>query len=203
MKKKLEEGLEQLGIELSTEQIQLQLDYLEMLHKWNQAFNLTAINDTESMITLHTLDSLSVYPHIKANNILDVGTGAGLPGIPLAIVFPEKKFTLLDSNGKKTRFLQQAKFELKLNNVTVIHMRMENYQTNHCFDGIISRAVGSLQQLFRETQHLLCQDGQMMLMKGVYQSQDVQDTPGKISIKQLKVPGLDAQRHLVIVEDIR
>ena len=202
MRSKLEDGLKQLGIIFSPEQIQLQINYLMMLEKWNKAFNLTAITQTDEMVTLHTLDSLSVYPYLKANKVLDVGTGAGLPGIPLAIMFPEKQFTLLDSNGKKTRFLQQAKFELKLANVEVIHTRMENYQTNHCFDGIISRAVGSIQQLFQATQHLLCQDGQMMLMKGVYQPQDVHDTPGKISIKQLEVPGLDAQRHLVIVEDI-
>jgi 16S rRNA (guanine527-N7)-methyltransferase len=196
---KLASGLNALGLALDEAAQQKLLLYLEMLQKWNKAYNLTAITDFDKMITHHLLDSLSVIPHLKGKRILDVGTGAGLPGIPLAIALPDHDFTLLDSNGKKVRFLLQASAELKLGNIKALQSRIEDYRAEACFDVIISRAVGAASMLIDNSRTLLCNDGRYLLMKGKYPEDEV--IPGQYVSKiiELKVPGLDASRHLIII----
>ena len=153
--KTLQSGLSQLQLTVSTEKQTQLLVYLQLLQKWNKTYNLTAITDFEKMISYHLLDSLSVVPYLTGKNIVDVGSGAGLPGIPLAIYFPDKKFTLIDSIGKKTRFMTQAVRELGLANVQIFNGRAEEYQTPHCFDTMIARAVASVDVLIAISKRLL------------------------------------------------
>ena len=176
------------------------LDFLHFLQKWNRAYNLTAINNFDQMMTHHLLDSLAIAPYLKGQRVLDVGTGAGFPGVPLALYFPEKQFTLLDSNGKKTRFLVQAKAELDITNVEVIQERVENYQTAHCFGAIIFRAVKSIAEMLSKSQHLCCENGQFLAMKATYPANELQDLQNPFTVQALTVPGLEAERHLIIIE---
>ncbi len=149
-------GARSLGVALSDAQHGQLLAYLALLVKWNKAYNLTAVRDPDEMVSRHLLDSLSVVPFVAAGGArwLDVGSGGGMPGVPLAILFPERQFTLLDSNGKKTRFLTQVKLELKLANLEVIHSRVEQLQPPQPFDGIVSRAFSSLEDFSTWTRHL-------------------------------------------------
>lgn len=182
-------------------QVQEQLiRYLDLLMQWNNVFNLTSITNPEEMILLHVLDSLSISSYLHGNRIIDVGTGAGLPGIPLALVHPEKSFTLLDSNGKKCRFLTQVAHELKLSNVEIIHLRGENYQSPQGFDSILSRAFASLQVMLETTQHFVNKHGQFLAMKGVYPEQEIQEIPPGfklLAVHKLVIHGLKAERHLI------
>ena len=152
----LSTGARQLGVELTAQQHELLLGYLALLIKWNKAYNLTAVRDPDEMVSRHLLDSLSVMPfiHNDTQRWLDVGSGGGMPGIPLAILHPHKQVTVLDSNGKKTRFLTQVKLELKLDNLTVIHKRVEEFQPAQPFTGIISRAFSSMENFTNWTRHL-------------------------------------------------
>lgn len=194
-------GATQMGVSLSDQQLELLVQYLELFIKWNKAYNLSAIRDPEQMIPLHLLDSLIVHSYIQsADNIIDVGTGPGLPGIVLAIMNPEKKFTLLDSNGKKTRFLFQAKLALKLDNVTIINERVEAYQVEQGFDMIVSRAFASITDMTYWCTHLLAEDGIFLAMKGIYPTEEfaaVADKYELIESHELNVPGVDAERHLL------
>src|SRR5262249_10179534 len=140
-------GLEKLNLSLDVDRQQKLLQFLQLLQKWNQHYNLTAITDSQKMVTHHLLDSLSIVHHIAGESILDVGSGAGFPGIPLAVYFPQKQWTLLDSNGKKTRFLIQAVAELQLKNITVVNARMEQWQPAQPFNEIVVRAVGSIKEI--------------------------------------------------------
>lgn len=176
------------------------MHYLELLTKWNKVFNLTSITDPHDMVMLHILDSLSIHPYLHGSHILDVGTGAGLPGIPLAILLPEKKFTLMDSNSKKTRFLTQVVLELKLKNVAVIHSRCEDLRPERLFDSILSRAFASLRVMLEVTQHLVAPHGKFLAMKGVYPESEIQELPQgfkSLAVHKLEIKGLDAERHLV------
>ena len=176
------------------------LAYLAELQKWNAAYNLTSVREPEAMVTRHLLDSLVLHPHIRGP-LLDVGSGAGLPGIPLAIADPALAVTVLDSNGKKARFLRHAVRTLKLDNVAVVESRVEDYQPSQPFAAITSRAFTSLRDFFSLTDHLLARDGQWLAMKGKLDPQETQDLPagvGIVDIKPLKVPGLAEARHLVI-----
>jgi len=176
------------------------IQYLDLLTQWNKVFNLTRICDPEEMVLLHILDSLSISPYLHGTRILDVGTGAGLPGIPLAIIQPEKKFVLIDSNSKKTRFLVQAVHELKLANVEIIHSRCEDLQPQQLFDSIVSRAFASLQVMLTTTCHLINKDGRFLAMKGVYPESEIQALPQGfklLAVHKLVIKGLDAKRHLV------
>lgn len=195
---RLQAGLQEYG--LTTYQDAL-MAYLLLLAKWNQAYNLTAIRTLPEMVTKHLLDSLAIAPDIHGQHILDVGTGAGLPGIPLAIMFPEKTFVLLDSNGKKTRFLSQVKRSLDLKNITIEQNRVEHYRPELNFDTVISRAFSELSQFIDLTNHLLARDGIWLAMKGHYPSAELAHISHPCTVRSYQVPGLEGQRCSVIIEN--
>lgn len=197
----LASGIQQLNLDIPTPLQEQLLRYLELLKQWNQAYNLTAIRDIPSMITHHLLDSLTLQPYLTGNDALDVGTGAGLPGLPLAIVNPRMVVTLLDSNGKKCRFLQHVITELRLQNVNVVQERARTYTRPPGFDVILCRAVGEMAELIVETQHLLKQGGHWLFMKGVYPEQELKSVSQNFHVHSLTVSGLSAERHLVVVEN--
>lgn len=182
--------------------IQQQLaDYLALLQKWNKTYNLTSIDDPAVMTTRHIADSLSISPFLIGQRILDVGTGAGLPGIPLALSHPDKEFFLLDSNGKKIRFLQHVVQTLKLNNVHPVQARVEKFNSTACFSTIMSRAFSSLADFVAKTRHLCCPDGLLLAMKGTYPTDELTALGNefKVTVHPLTVPGLQAERHLVCI----
>jgi len=200
----LNKGAVELSVELSAQQHEQLLAYLALLIKWNKAYNLTAVRDPNEMVSRHLLDSLSVVPFVTeaGDNWLDVGSGGGMPGIPLAILFPERQFTLLDSNGKKTRFLTQVKLELKLANLQVIHSRVEEFRPEQPFSGICSRAFSSLEDFSNRTRHLGSGDTRWLAMKGVHPDDELQALPADFRLTAthvLKVPGCQGQRHLLIL----
>lgn len=200
----LARGALELGVEVSPQQQEQLLAYLALLIKWNKAYNLTAVRDPDEMVSRHLLDSLSVVPYVVdgGDNWLDVGSGGGMPGVPLAILFPERQFTLLDSNGKKTRFLTQVKLELKLANLQVIHSRVEAFAPEQPFAGIISRAFSSLEDFSNWTRHLGDGQTQWLAMKGVHPDDELQALPADFRLTAthvLKVPGCQGQRHLLIL----
>ncbi|WP_313666031.1 16S rRNA (guanine(527)-N(7))-methyltransferase RsmG [Stutzerimonas kunmingensis] len=193
-----------LGVELSEGQQQQLLAYLALLIKWNKAYNLTAVRDPDEMVSRHLLDSLSVVSFVaeSGQTWLDVGSGGGMPGVPLAIMFPDRSFTLLDSNGKKTRFLTQVKLELKLANLEVVHSRVEQFQPAEAFDGITSRAFSSLEDFASWTRHLGNTQTRWLAMKGVQPDDELQRLPADFRLDAchvLKVPGCQGQRHLLIL----
>jgi 16S rRNA (guanine527-N7)-methyltransferase len=196
----LSEGIRTLNLDINTEKQSLLLTYLEQLAKWNKAYNLSGIKDPERMLTLHLLDSLSVLPFINGNSVLDVGTGAGLPGLPIAICQPRKRVNLLDSNGKKTRFLFQTATRLNLNNIIVINERVENYSSPDNVDLVISRAFSSIAQFITQTRHLLGEKSKLLAMKGHYPQAELEDMPPGfklLKIHELKIPGEAGARHLL------
>lgn len=198
----LSHGIEQLGLDIPIAKQQNMLIYLELLQKWNKVYNLTAIRQPEQMVTHHLLDSLAVLPHLWSGNWLDVGCGAGLPGLVLAMAKPEWKFTLLDSNSKKTSFVQQAIIDLKLSNVNVCCARAEEWEPNEKFDGIISRAFAELADFIAATRHLLADGGRWIAMKG-HLERELKLLPADIKIEQtilLQVPGIKAARHLAVLK---
>lgn len=191
-----------MGASLSDNTIQSLVRYLTMLEKWNKAYNLTAIRDVEQMISLHLLDSLATLPYITGDKIIDVGTGPGLPGMVLAICYPEKRFTLLDSNGKKTRFLTQVKMELGIDNVTVENERVEKHAHQGEYDHVISRAFASLQDMINWTLPLPSDTGNFLAMKGVYPTEEIAALPKEVdlvSVEPLNVPNIQAERHMVVM----
>jgi len=196
-------GAQAMGITLNDAQQRLLLDYVDMLFKWNNAYNLTAVREKSQMINRHILDSLSIANLIKGKNILDVGSGAGLPGIVLAIYFQDKHITLVDSNGKKTRFLQTIKQSLKLDNITVIQTRVENMGNATLFDCITSRAFAELGNMIKLTAHLLEPKGQFVAMKGQALSEELIaiDKHYKVHVHPLMVPNCDAARHAVVITE--
>lgn len=196
----LARGCEALALDISPLQQRQLLAYLELLQKWNRAYNLTAIRDPLAMVTRHLLDSLAIVPHLAGEDCLDVGTGAGLPGIPLAIVMPERQFHLLDSNGKKTRFLFQVKTDLGLANITVHQARVETLPASRQYDVIVSRAFASLTAMVAGTRHLLAPGGCFLAMKGAWPQDElaaIEDQCVVLGVESLAVPGLDERRHLV------
>jgi len=200
---RLERGLTQLGLALARDaRIQL-LDYLTLIEKWNRVYNLTSIRDNEKMISVHLLDCLAVASHISGARVLDVGSGAGLPGIPLAIARPELQVTLLESSQKKAAFLKQAVTELRLENASVVCERVETWRPAEKFDCIIARALGELAEFVALAKHLLAPTGVFAAMKGVYPLGEMERLPPGFRVKQalpLLVPGLDAERCLVLLE---
>lgn len=201
---KISEGALALGLTLDDGTAARCANYLRLIEKWNRVHNLTAIRETEQMVVLHLLDSLSVLPHVDgAHTLLDVGTGAGLPGIPIALASPAFEVTLLDSSHKKTTFLEQAKAELDLRNVTIACERVEQWRPGRTFDVVVSRAFADLAEFVAQAHHLVAPGGRMLAMKGVYPFEEIARVPAThrvADVKELRVPALDAKRHLVFVE---
>ena len=198
----LTDGLARLGLLLPPGGIDKLLDYVALLARWNRAYNLTAIRDREQMITHHLLDSLAITRFVKGPLVLDMGTGPGLPGIPLAIALPDISFVLLDSNGKKTRFLVQAKSALSLDNIEVVHSRVEDYRPDKVFDTITARAFASLEIMIERSKHLCAPGGQYLLMKGRMPKDELETVPRHYVVQDavtLQVPGVDGERHLIII----
>ncbi len=196
-------GLAAMGIVLDEKARSGLLAHLELIAKWNRVHNLTAVRETEQMVVLHLLDSLSVLPYLEgAQSIVDVGSGAGLPGIPIAIARPLARVTLLDSSHKKCVFLQQAKTELALGNVEVVCDRVEKWRPAARFDAVISRAFSDLADFVSQAQHLVAPGGRLIAMKGVYPFEEIARVPAthRVEVLELKVPHLEARRHLVFVE---
>ena len=203
----LASGIAEMRLDVSIDAQQKLLTYLSLLQKWNKVYNLTAVRDPLEMVTLHLLDSLSVLPYINANNLLDVGSGGGLPGIVLAICKPTLQVTTIDTVQKKAIFMRQVKGELGLSNLTVVHARVESYKPMQKFDAIISRAFSEIALFIKLTQHLLAENGQWLAMKGQVPHEELEDLEIKLNkvikiknIIPLKVAGLDAERHLLVLE---
>ena len=200
----LEQGLRAMEIPLDAPAQDRLVAYLQLIGKWNKVHNLTAVREPGQMVVLHLLDSLSVLPHLAgAKTILDVGTGAGLPGIPLAIARPELAVTLLDSSHKKATFLRQAKAELALANVEVACERVENWRPPAPFDIVVSRAFAELADFVVQAGHLVAPGGAMLAMKGVYPFEELARVPASHRVENvvaLTVPTLEAQRHLVLLK---
>ncbi len=197
----LQQGLTSLGLRLNAHAPHTLLAYLELLVKWNRSYNLTAITQPEEMVSHHLLDSLSLALFIQGPRILDMGTGAGFPGIPLAVAFPHYEFVLLDSNSKKLRFIAQAISQLKITNVKLAHSRVESFDDGSGFSDIMARAVSSLAEFISLSKHLLAPNGQWLAMKGLYPTEELNDIHQPYKVEKLTVPGLAAERHLVIMKE--
>lgn len=224
LKSKLKNGLSEMGLDIDAEKQQKLLDYVALIHKWNQVHNLTAVREQVDMVTLHILDSLSILPYITCKNLLDVGAGAGLPSIPLAICLPELQVTAIDAVQKKVSFMRQAKAQLRLINFNVVHGRIEDQEAGQLmlgkgaddksavdksagdksdstkFEVITSRAFSEIALFIKLTKHLLADDGQWLAMKGVIPEREFEKAGiAPAEIKVLKVAGLDAERHLIVI----
>ena len=198
-------GIQRLRNSRPDEPSGLLLRFIHLLDKWNRVYNLTSIREPRQMVSRHILDSLVVRPYLHGQRILDVGSGAGLPGIPLAIAAPELNFTLLDSNNKKTRFILQVVTDLGLKNVEVVTARIEEYQPAQGFDTVLARAYSSLEKLSQDVREILNAEGCILAMKGSYPLAELESIPVTFkvdTINKLEVPGLDAERHLVILRAV-
>ena len=193
-------GIQGLSITVSAQQVEQLLCYHQLLLKWNKAYNLTAIREPMAMIDRHLIDSLGVVSFVDAKQLIDVGTGGGMPGVIIAIMCPQVSVTLLDSNGKKTRFLQQVKMQMQLDNITVVQSRLEAYKPEQSFDQITSRAFATLADMVDKSQQLLADNGEYIAMKGQYPHQEIEqlNKDYKVSaVLPLEIPFADGQRHLV------
>lgn len=199
---RLADGVAALGLDVTADVQARLLAFVELLEKWNRSYNLTAVRDPEQMIARHILDSLAVAPYVHGTRAADLGSGAGLPGIPLALVAPQREFVLLDSNAKKTRFITEAVGALNIKNVTVVQERAEKYRPAQPFDTVIARAFASIGEFIACAEHLCRDDGRFLAMKGVYPAEELAAIPAGYraeSVAALSVPGLDAARHLAII----
>jgi 16S rRNA (guanine527-N7)-methyltransferase len=199
----LERGVEKLGIRLPPTAEQKLLDYLALMQKWNRVYSLTAIRDAPKSVSHHLLDSLAVVPHLNGGQVLDVGSGPGLPGIPVAIACPDWHVTLLDSNHKKTAFLNQAVAELNVTNAEVKRERVEQWRPPMRFQVVISRAFSELADFVRLAGHLMAPEGRLAAMKGLYPYEEIAQMPDGYRVDRvvpLSVPGVEGERHLVMIE---
>jgi len=199
----LRRGCDALGLSPDPAQVDRLLEYLGLLSRWNRTYNLTAVRDEGQMVTRHLLDSLAVSPWLSGARFIDVGTGAGLPGVPLAIVHPQYEFHLLDSSGKKTRFLFQVKTALCLDNIVVHKTRVESFRAAGPYDAVLSRAFASLRDMTAACRHLLAAGGRFLAMKGAYPAaelEDIRQSFREVAVHPLVVPGLAEQRHLVDIQ---
>ena len=203
MKAKLENLLAQAEIQLTDRQKDQLIQLVQLLNKWNKAYNLTSVRDPQEMLVKHILDSIVVSPYLQGDRFIDVGTGPGLPGLPLAIINPTKQFVLLDSLGKRISFIRNAVRELGLTNVEPVLSRVEEYQPEQKFDGVLSRAFASLKDMTDWCHHLLKKDGYFYALKGIYHEDEVQELDKKFEIKgviTLSVPELVGERHLIVIK---
>ncbi|MGF1683413.1 16S rRNA (guanine(527)-N(7))-methyltransferase RsmG [Photobacterium minamisatsumaniensis] len=203
MKQRLTQLIAQTDLTVTEQQIDLLVGYVSMLHKWNKAYNLTSVRDPQEMLVKHIMDSIMVSPHLQGERFIDVGTGPGLPGVPLAIMNPDKSFTLLDSLGKRIRFIRQVIHELKINNVTPVQSRVEEFQPEVGFDVVLSRAFASMNDMVSWCHHLPAKEGHFLALKGQFNQQEVAELPEWCSVTEvisLQVPELDGERHLVVLE---
>ena len=205
VEQQLTAGVAALGLALPDGAEEKLLAYLALLDKWNRVYNLTAVRDAERMVSHHLLDSLAAVPFFQGTSVLDVGSGGGLPGIPLAIARPEWQVTLIDSVAKKTAFLLQAKAELGLKNLNVVTSRVEDFRPEAGFDVITSRAFSDLKEFVTLTRHLLKPGGKWLAMKGLYPHEEIAMLPDDVRVSAdhaLVVPGLEASRHLIVLEPV-
>lgn len=196
-------GIEALGLVIAPARQELLLTYVSLLAKWNAVYNLSAIRSEPEMLSHHVLDALAIVPHLPDGRLLDVGSGAGLPGIPIAVANEARQITLLDSNRKKAAFLQQAVIELGLTNATVHSARVETWRPDQTFEVITSRAFAEVGEFVARTRHLLAESGVFAAMKGVFPRTEIERLPDEFrvrSVEHLTVPGVNAERHLVLVE---
>ena len=199
----LRHGLAEMGVDLPPAAQEKLLAYAALLYKWNKTFSLTALREQDKAFSHHLLDSLAILPHVPAGSLLDVGSGGGMPGIPLAIVHPELSVTLLDSNSKKTAFLRQAAIELALPNISVHCGRVEQYHPPVGYAAITSRAFAELVDFVSLSRHLLAVGGRWLAMKGVWPVEEIARLPNDVSIEnilRLQVPGVEGERHLAIMK---
>ena len=202
MKAKLENLLTQAEIQLTDLQKDQLIQLVQLLNKWNKAYNLTSVRDPQEMLVKHILDSIVVSPYLQGDRFIDVGTGPGLPGLPLAIINPTKQFVLLDSLGKRISFIRNAVRELGLTNVEPVLSRVEEYQPEQKFDGVLSRAFASLKDMTDWCHHLPKKDGYFYALKGIYHEDEVQELEKKFEVKDvitLNVPELVGERHLIVL----
>jgi len=199
----LRDGLSRLSVDVSAGAQQRLLELLDLLARWNARYNLTAIRRKEEMIPLHLLDSLTVLPYLRGPNVLDLGTGAGFPGLPLAITSPNLQFTLLDSNAKKTRFVTQAVIQLRLKNVEVVCCRSEDFHPTRPYNTVVTRAFGSLSDMLEVTQRLYAPGGLLVAMKGTIPEAEIREigwNAGRYRVVPVAVPLLEVARHLILFE---
>ncbi|MDR2012992.1 MAG: 16S rRNA (guanine(527)-N(7))-methyltransferase RsmG [Rhodanobacter sp.] len=204
LRQRLHAGVSALSVEIPQAAHERLLAYVAMLQRWNGAYNLSAVRDPADMVTRHLLDSLAVLPFVRGASLADLGSGAGLPGIPLAIAAPERAVTLVDSNGKKARFLRAAVRELNLGNVRVAESRVEDLSER--FDCITARAFASLGDMLDRGGHLLAPEGLWLALKGRFPQDELAAVPAGFlidAVTPIHVPGLDAQRHIVIIKQAR
>ena len=193
-------GAHETGIELDARTAESLLQLVDELELGNSQFNLTAIRDRLSMLRKHVLDSLTLQTYLRGNRVADIGTGAGFPGLPLAVINPGRRFTLIEATGKKARFVEQTVQRLGLDNVQIEHVRAENYKPRELFDTVVSRALSSLADFVAYAGHLCTRDGRLLAMKGKRPDEELHVLPGSfrvLAVHRLKVPGLDDARHLV------
>ena len=203
MPQRIHDILDHLGLPFTPQQATALTTFVQLLIKWNKTYNLIGTQSQRDIVPLHIADSLAICEYLQGNRIIDIGTGAGLPGIPLAIMQPQKTFILLDSNGKKIRFIQQMIAELNLQNVTAIQTRAESFSTENCFSSILTRAFASIYDMLKVTQHLACADGCFLAMKGVQPTVELQALPDKFileTVHTLDVPGVNGARCLVVIK---
>lgn len=199
LKKALDENDYRFSVDIEEKLVQ----YLLLLCTWNRHFNLTGLCDPKELVYLHIIDSLSIAAYLCGCRILDIGTGAGLPGIPLALLYPHKEWVLLEKNGKKTRFLTQVIAELGLTRVTISHSRAEDFHPPFGFDSILSRAFGSLRQFSQVAEHLLSPKGLLIAMKGRYPTKELEDLPARFNIQKIapiEIKGITLTRHVVCLQ---
>lgn len=196
LKELLEQSLEQFSLAHHADTL---VNYLQLLEKWNATYNLTAIRSLPDMVTKHIVDSLAIRCWLKGTTVIDVGTGAGLPGIPLAITCPDQHFVLLDSNGKKTRFLQEVQRRLAIKNIEIVHFRVEDFRPTQGFDTVISRAFSNLAQFIHWTKHLVATDGIWLAMKGVHPEDELKEINYSYQVKHYQLAEIEGERCCVII----
>lgn len=202
MREKLQQLLAQASLEVDHEQQEQLLELVALLHKWNKAYNLTSVREPEAMLVRHIMDSLVVSPYLEGERFIDVGTGPGLPGLPLAIINPGKRFVLLDSLGKRIRFIRMVVHHLGLTNVEAVQSRVEAFNPEQKFDGVLSRAFASLNDMLSWCAHLPGPDGRFLALKGQYPEQELQSLPAHLVLERvypLTVPEQEGDRHLVVI----